>query len=92
MTSFLYLLSKVEMEITSMEPWKQSDLHESSLLRLLYRRTEYKVLYQQSHRSRISQSLTPVACKLYVTGSHSKSNNVLKNSVEYKVREEKSLY
>ena len=48
--------------------------------------------YQQSQCSRISQLPTPVACKLYVTGSHSKSNNVLKKSTEYKVREGKGLY
>jgi hypothetical protein len=45
--------------------------------------------YQQSQWSRIFQLPTPVACKLYVTGSHSKSNNVLKKSTGYKVREGK---
>jgi hypothetical protein len=95
MTDFWNLLSKewnrmkLDSEIIPSEIRNQIDLSEQRTARLLYRWTQFRTLNQQSHWSWISQLLTPVACKLYVTRSRRKSNNVLKNSAHYEVREGK---
>jgi hypothetical protein len=83
---------KLDTEIIPSELSNPTDLRESYTPRLLYRWTHFRALNQQGHWRRISQLLTPVAWKLYVTRSRSKSNNVPKNSADYKVREGKGLY